>query len=136
MSKLVNISEATSIAIHSLAIIAGSEKLVNAGLVAEKTGYSRNHIAKVLQTLARQNYVNSERGPAGGFRLAKVPESINLLEIYELFDGKAEVHQCGIHFEKCKLDECVFGDVVTTVSRDFIEYFKNRTIKDLISKQK
>jgi len=68
MNKLINISEATSIAIHSLAIIARKEEMVNAQYLAKVTGFSKNHISKVLQILVKQSFIISTRGPKGGFK--------------------------------------------------------------------
>jgi Rrf2 family protein len=124
MGKLVNISEATSIAIHSLALIANNEQRVNATQIAQFTTFSRNHIAKILQVLTRHNYLESERGPAGGFRLNKNPQDICLLDIYELFEGKAVEHSCGIHYQKCNFSECVYGDIMPgcqTISWNILE---------------
>src|SRR5271157_5676519 len=101
MPKIINISEATSIAIHSLAYVAGSDRWVNATEIAEKTNFSRNHIAKVLQTLSKHQFLSSERGPSGGFKLNKDAGKISLLNIYEIMEGKAEATKCGMHYNQC-----------------------------------
>ena len=68
MSKPIQLSEAASIGIHALVLISTSEgSFMNVNVIAEKTGASKNHIAKVMQTLVRADFVSSVRGPAGGF---------------------------------------------------------------------
>ncbi len=84
MSRIVGISEAASIAIHVMVLIARSENNnMNVNKLSELTGASRNHIAKVMQRLVKFNFVKSTRGPSGGFILSKAPSEISLLNIPE-----------------------------------------------------
>jgi len=48
MSKIFNISDAASLGIHSLAIIAKSKKQINANMIAQMTNFSKNHLSKIL----------------------------------------------------------------------------------------
>ena len=78
MSNIVQLSEAASLGIHAMVIIARNEGIINANQISEMTGSSRNHLAKVMLTLAKYGLVKSLRGPAGGFVLAKKPEEISV----------------------------------------------------------
>ena len=131
MNKLINISEATSIAIHSLAIISRKNKMVNAQYISETTGFSKNHISKVLQTLVKQGYIASTRGPHGGFELLKDVSSIPLLDIYELFDGKVNPNYCHDHKEMCPFSNCQMSDIIDELTALFIKRFGNLRIGDL-----
>ena len=108
MSKLINISEATSIAIHSLALIGYEDKQLNANEIARKTAFSKNHLSKVLQMLVKQGYLRSVRGPRGGFTLSQEPKEITLLEIFEVFEGKVLNDFCYGHYENCPFEDCIF----------------------------
>lgn len=59
MSKISSISEAASIAIHSMVLIARNEEGINAVKIAEQTGFSKNHISIVAQRLGKDNLLNS-----------------------------------------------------------------------------
>ena len=131
MSKLFNISEASNIAVHSLALIACSEGPMNATQIAGVLKLSRHHIAKVLQTLTRRGIISSRRGPNGGFTLMTDPEKLSLFEIYEIMDGKIEPEQCRREDGVCPFEECVFGDARQRLLREFKNYYSNRTIGDL-----
>ncbi|MGM0612728.1 MAG: Rrf2 family transcriptional regulator, partial [Bacteroidota bacterium] len=74
MGKLFNISEATIIAFHSLALM-DKATLVRAETVSSTTRASKNHVLKVLNQLSKHGYIKSIRGPKGGFQLNKDPES-------------------------------------------------------------
>ena len=132
MSKLLKISEASSIAVHSLALIASNAELLNATRIAEITGFSRNHIAKVLNMLVKKNYLDSTRGPKGGFLLRVPPNEITLFEVFELVDGTIDDGHCFLHNDDCPFDNCVFGNVTTKLTNELIVYYKNNTINDFI----
>jgi Rrf2 family protein len=131
MNKLINISEATSIAIHSLSLIAKIEKSINATQIAEFTGFSKNHLSKVLQLLVKQGYLVSSRGPKGGFTLAKEAKEISLLDIYELIEGKFSDAYCLEHSPICPFQDCIYGDIIQEISEFFIKSFSKRSIEDI-----
>lgn len=117
MAKVVHISEAASLAVHSMALIAGSKEMLNVNQIADLTHASRNHLAKVMQTLVKNNYLESVRGPKGGFTLKGDAAGITLLEIYELIEGTLEHKYCGIGDQKCPFRTCVFGGLADRFSR-------------------
>jgi Rrf2 family protein len=132
MSKLFNISESSSMAIHSLAIIAKSKVQINAKHIAEMTNFSKNHLSKVLQRLVKYNYIKSERGPKGGFILGKKSKEITLLEIYEIMEGTLAPEKCNIHNGKCPFKSCILGGMAEKFTNEFRLYLKNKTISDVI----
>ena len=131
MSRFPNISEASSIAIHSLALVNQSEEILNVNQIAERTEFSKNHISKVLQTLVRHGYLSSGRGPKGGFVSRMDPESITLLEIIELIEGRLSDAHCGIEEGKCPFETCVFGDLPAEFKTKFQEYFRTKRISEI-----
>jgi Rrf2 family protein len=134
MLKALNISEAASIAIHSMVLIARNDGQIKAFEISEVLGNSKNHTAKILKTLVKFGYLDSARGPNGGFVFKKGPDKITLLEIYEIFDGKIETQHCGIHSGKCPFKTCVFGGLNEKVSQDLKNYLFTNKISDLINK--
>lgn len=132
MSKVVHISEAASLAVHSMALISASSEMMNVNQIAALTHASRNHLAKVMQILVKNNLLDSVRGPKGGFTLKEDPEKITLLEIYELLEGSLELHNCGIGEQKCPFKTCVFGGLADKFSREFMEYLRATTLSKLI----
>jgi len=131
MSKLINISEATTIAIHSLALIGREKRQLNASEISRITKFSKNHLAKVLQTLVKQGYLKSMRGPKGGFTLSYKPEDVTLLEIFEIFEGKITVDYCSGHVDDCPFENCIYGDILDDISTDFQKKFGNRRLSDV-----
>lgn len=128
MSKIFSLSEASSIAIHSMVLIARSENGINAVKIAEFTGFSRNHIAKILQRLVKNDMLKSVRGPSGGFSMKRSPAEINLLDIYEAIEGPIVESDCPILNEVCNFDRCIFENVVNKMTREFRKFLKEQTL--------
>jgi len=132
VSKIFEMSEAASIAIHSMVLIARSKNGINAVKIAEFTGFSKNHISKVLQRLVKNDMLKSVRGPSGGFSLKKTPQEINLLNIYESIEGKIEITDCPLANEICTFDRCVMGNVVNKLTIEFKKFLQEQTLKEYL----
>ncbi len=132
MSKIFSISEAASIAIHGMVLIARSGNGINAVKIAETTGFSKNHISKVLQRLVKYDLLKSSRGPTGGFVLKKDAEKITLLDIYESIDGILDVTECPLSNEVCGFEKCIMGNVVNRMTLEFKKFLKDQTIKSYL----
>lgn len=134
MSRLIHISEAASLAIHSLALIASSGVKLNAKKIAEVLHVSQNHLAKILQVLAKNEYLESNRGPGGGFVMKKNAGEITMLEIYQLIEGNVECRLCGISDSSCPFLTCIFGGKPDKLTLEFVEYLDKTKISDLKTK--
>lgn len=135
MSRIISVSEATSIAIHSLAVIAKfPEKKLNATEIANITGFSKNHLSKILQRLVKYSFLKSNRGPQGGFVLKKEATEIKLIEIYNIIEGEFETKHCFMHTNSCPLEECMFLPISAKMNSELKNYFEKNTISDIIKK--
>jgi Rrf2 family protein len=132
VSKVFALSEAASIAIHSMVLIARSDKSLNVIRIAETTGFSKNHIAKVLQRLVKNDLLKSVRGPAGGFTLRKAPVEVTLLEVYESIEGQMEIKDCPLTYEICNFEQCVMGNVVNKMTLEFKKFLQQQTLKNYL----
>lgn len=132
MSKVITISEAASIAIHSMVLIAGAHDHLNVTQIAERMGSSRHHVAKILQRLVKEGYLRSNRGPAGGFTLNKPAGDVSLLEIYETIEGKLSETSCPLDHPVCPFDKCLMGNIVTKMTREFRKYMEEQKLSDYI----
>lgn len=133
MAKLVQMSEAASLGLHSMVLIAQSDAHINVNTLAERMGASRNHLAKVLQTLVKHNFLRSVRGPNGGFVLHKKPAEITILEIYEAIEGKINNPECPLDKQVCPFNKCLMGGLVREVTMQFKEYFQQQTLDRFVN---
>lgn len=133
MAKFVQLSEAVSLAIHAMVLIAKSDSYLNVSVIAREMGASRNHLAKVLQQLVKFNYLKSVRGPSGGFILNVDPSKITLLDIYEAIEGKIDSPECPLDRQICPFNKCLMGGLVKNATDQFKDYFGGQTLKTFIS---
>lgn len=132
MSKIFALSEASSIAIHSMVLIARSPNGINAVKIAEITGFSKNHIAKVLQRLVKFDMLKSVRGPSGGFSMKMDPKTVSLLDIYQAIEGQLDVNDCPLSYELCGFDRCLMGTVVNKLTMEFKKFLNEQTLQSYI----
>ena len=129
MKKILNITDATLLALHSMALIA-RENQVSARDISVKINVNYNHLTKVLQHLTKNGFIESVRGPAGGFKLGKEKENISLLEIYECVEGKLERQDCLIGNSRCFFSECILSNINKQLSEQFIQYLEDKKLSD------
>ncbi len=132
MSNIVALTEAASIGLHSMVLIARSDTILNVAKISEFIGSSRHHVAKIMQRLSKAGFVSSNRGPTGGFVLKKLPSEISLLKIYEVIEGPLSVQTCPMERSVCPFGECILGDLSLRVSGEIRDYFAGRTLQDYL----
>jgi Rrf2 family protein len=122
MSKLLRISEAASLALHTVALLAADpHKVVTTEEIASTLKASEAHLSKVLQRLAKTGLVTSIRGPRGGFLLGKPRDKISLLAVYEAIEGPLRPHNCLLGTPICNGRRCILGGLLQTVDKQVRE---------------
>jgi Rrf2 family protein len=76
-----------------LAVLAPGQTLP-ATKLAEYHGVPPAYLAKHLQALSRAHLVESVPGPRGGYRLAREPDAITVLDVVEAIDGDEPAFRC------------------------------------------
>lgn len=132
MANIINFSEAATIALHGMILVAKSEKPINAIQLSEQLGKSKHHIGKVLQRLVKVGYLNSFRGPTGGFILKADPEKLSLLDIYSAIEGNIEVKKCELQHKICPVDKCLFDNITSRMTEEFIQYMESEILTDYL----
>ena len=85
----MKLSRTVGCALAALVHLAGQEepaRLSGARITLAK-GLPEHFLLKVLVSLARAGVLTSDRGPHGGYRLARPARDISLLEVVEAVDG-------------------------------------------------
>lgn len=133
MHTILNISEATSLALHAAALLAKEPERRRSNTdLAASLGASEAHLAKVLARLTRAGLVLSSRGRRGGVLLAQEPSRISLREVYEAMEGRPSHSRCLLRGQErqCGAD-CILGDLVASVQRQVLDYLGSTTLADL-----
>lgn len=136
MQGILRISEAAAIGIHAVVALAGSDsKRLSGHELAQGMKASEAHLLKVMRLLVKAGVASSERGPAGGFALAKEPEDISLLDIYEAIEGEFPKGLCLFASPVCGGKSCPMGDFICGINREALDYFSNTTIGKLTGRK-
>ncbi|MFZ2322878.1 MAG: Rrf2 family transcriptional regulator [Ignavibacteriaceae bacterium] len=108
--------------------------------ISSKLNIPKEFISKILQSLTESGIVESKKGKAGGFKLAKRPSKIKLIDIVDAIDGLESFNSCVLGFSNCSPDNpCPVHDQWGTLrvkayemlSSETIDKFKEKTLKKI-----
>jgi Rrf2 family protein len=87
--RLMKLSRASSYALHAVAFMAAQKKdqAIASHHIAHARGIPERFLLKVLKPLVSAQILHSVKGPNGGFRLARAPGEVSMLEVVEAVDG-------------------------------------------------
>jgi Rrf2 family protein len=93
---MMKLSEGIEQAIHCMTMLSGVSEggVLSAAALAEFHGVSMSYLLKHLQALSGAGMVSTVPGPKGGYRLAKRPKEITLLDIVLAVEGPAPAFRC------------------------------------------
>ena len=72
----------------------GRDEMRTAPQISQETGVPQPTVAKLLNALARENLVSSQRGAAGGYALSRPAEEITVAEIIQALEGPIALTAC------------------------------------------
>lgn len=100
--------------------------------VAEFINANEHTVGKILQTLVRQNIINSLKGPTGGFFITKEQQKQPIINIVEAVDGKQIFKSCGLGLSQCSgKHPCPIHDDYKE-ARDLVEkLFREKNVLNL-----
>lgn len=129
MSNVLRVSDAASLGLHAVALLATStDRLLSTGEMAATLRASEAHLSKVLQRLAHLGFVRATRGPGGGFELARDAGEITLLDIYEAVEGPLRPSDCLLVTSLCGGHNCIFGDLLTRLDSEVRRHLAGTTV--------
>ncbi|TLX77115.1 Rrf2 family transcriptional regulator [Labilibacter sediminis] len=96
-------------------------------------------LGKILQTLAKQKVLLSNKGPHGGFSLAMDASEITLLDIVKIIDGLDVFENCMIGMNTCKSAHeegrpCPVHEQFCEVRRKMYSLFEEESIGNIVNK--
>lgn len=99
MIRVSRLADYASVVMACLARHPG--EVLPAAQVGEETRLEAPTVSKLLKTLGRAGLVESFRGAAGGYRLARAAQDISLAEIVEALDGPIGLTECSVGHAGC-----------------------------------
>jgi len=97
------IRQNTSYALRALLHMATADQqdAFSAEQLAQVAGTTTDFMQKIMQSLRQAGIVTSQRGPSGGFRLARPPETIALLDVIVAVQGPIAISRCALGLDLC-----------------------------------
>ena len=103
------------------------------GDVVEATRVPEAYLRKLFQQLGRSGLLASQRGPNGGFKLARSPERVSLKDIVESVDGSLPEYTCMKMIRGCDLEHpCPVHEAFHEASRRMEEILEATTLRSLL----
>jgi Rrf2 family protein len=101
--------------------------------IADAEGISADYVEQILVKLKTAGLVNSRRGAAGGFRLARDPESISIADVVGAAEGPLALVPC--QSDQCeRSDRCVTRKVWEEASALLQRLLAQKTLAELAKK--
>ena len=69
--------------------------------IAEFIDASEHTVGKMLQTLVKDEVINSAKGPTGGFFITVKQKNQPIINIIDAIDGKEVFDKCELRLSKC-----------------------------------
>ena len=129
------LTKASEYALLSLVVISQQDEPINVESLSSNLGISKSFLAKVLQSLARENLLISYKGANGGFKLAKPKDQITIFEIVSVVEDKVSVFECTGQSSNCpsgNITFCAIWPVLTKLQSKIDRFLKDLTLEDLI----
>lgn len=103
---MLRVTKLTDYATLVLTVMAGEPEAVHSATgLAERARLEAPTVSKVLKPLAHAGLVEGFRGVNGGYRLARAPAAISLIEIVEAIEGPLGMTECSVHAGNCGIEE-------------------------------
>lgn len=126
----MRLSKQTSDAVKILTVCAqadGGSRPVKVAAISEATGITKQLGLKLVNMLARLGYVETIRGPRGGFRLARAAGEISVGSLVRDFEGQRSTPDAG--------SETGLTPVLDDAFEAFVKVLDGHTIADLAARE-
>jgi FeS assembly SUF system regulator len=78
-----------------------AESQLSSREIAERTQLPLPAVSKILKALTRKGLLHSQRGPRGGYSLARRPDHINVVDMITALEGPIGLTECTLHPGQC-----------------------------------
>src|SRR5437899_9496667 len=130
-------------ALRALLVLAlrNDEPLVRIQSISDQQNIPKRFLEQILNDLKSAGLVQSKRGVAGGYRLARRPEEIPLATVIRHLEGALAPVSCVSErfYEKCSCPDeshCAIRSVMKEVREAIVKILERVTVADLCERAK
>ncbi len=110
---------------------------VSLGDVAARQDISQEYLEQLFSKLRRAGLVESQRGPGGGYTLARPADEINIADIISAVDEPMQVTRCqGDAIDGCvRGEKCVTHELWAALGRQVFGFLSAVTLGDVVGRR-
>lgn len=117
------------------------EPVISIQTISDEQKIPKKFLEQILNNLKRTGAVESKRGIAGGYRLARDPKDITLAEVIRHVEGALAPVSCVSErfYEKCSCPDearCAIRNVMKEVREKIVSVLENTTVADLCTRSR
>ncbi len=118
-----------------------SQKVVRMQAISEEQNIPKRFLEHILNDLKSGGFVESKRGMAGGYRLARRPEEIPLASVIRHIEGALAPVSCVSErfYEKCSCPDesrCAIRSVMKEVREAVVKILERVTLAELCARSR
>lgn len=135
---MISISQKCQYALRSVFELAKrhTDKPVAIGGIAAAQKIPQRFLEIILNELRQEGYVESRRGPQGGYVFTRSPREVTVGEIFRLMEGPIRPVKCITGSEVCPFrGDCPWIDMWDEAGKAMQVVFDGTTIQDLLDKE-
>jgi Rrf2 family protein len=122
------LAQAGIAAVSYLAQAAAENRLAGSAEIAKSRRLSQPLTAKILTLLSKAGLVEGKSGPTGGYRLARLPSKITLLDVVKIFEDPKDRVMCPFGPDWCGVGpNCPLHDTFLSMQQQNLERLSRET---------
>lgn len=131
------LSNTSQYAIRTVSYMAIEKNTIYAAsYLVQKLNISDKYLKRILNKLTEKEILKSIQGRYGGYRLAKKPENITLIEIIEAVEDKNKYFKCFLGFEYCSDEKpCLLHSTWLPIRNQIITFLTNTSLNYALLQQ-
>lgn len=130
---MLKISRKVEYGIIALKYLHSQDSLCKSKEISKKFGIPSEIMAKILQGLAKAQFIQSIQGAKGGYKLVRSPAEINMKDVIEVIDGPIQIVDCISGKRHCpQAGMCNIQGPLTDVQEKLCGFFNDITLVDLV----
>lgn len=101
--------------------------------IADKSRVPIPTLSKVLRALTHHRFLQSFKGPIGGFKLRMSAEKITLYDVVVAIDGMENLERCVMGWNSCDKNEvkCPMHSGWIAIRSQIVEFLKTTTLANI-----
>ena len=106
-------------------------------MIAQHQDISAKYLEQLMAILKSAGFVRSVRGSKGGYVLAKAPDQVKLIEVFNCLEGPVITAECVESEDYCaRAGDCVVKQVWAQVENAIRNVLGSITLQDLVDRAK